>query len=108
MGVVPSDASEEAAVSSGVGELLGAPAYRQSAEDRQITLLDAIRRLHVEIETKQRDLLRLVEEAQRQGASWSKIGEAQNVSAQAAQQRSKRWRAQQLDKTTPRNEGESL
>ncbi|OMB81409.1 hypothetical protein A5746_05075 [Mycolicibacterium conceptionense] len=102
MGVMPSD-SEEAAVSSGVGELLSGPAYQQSAEDRQVALLDAIRRLHVEIETKQRDLMRLIEEAQRQGASWSKIGEAQNVSAQAAQQRSKRWRAHRSDKTSSKS-----
>lgn len=73
-----------------VDQLLRSPAYRQSANEREVELLAAIRKLHVEIETGQRDLERLVGEAHRQGVSWGKIGEAQGVTAQAAQQRAKR------------------
>ncbi|WP_421874679.1 hypothetical protein [Mycolicibacterium wolinskyi] len=94
------DVGEEPETAGIVRQLLDSAAYRQSASDRQAELLDAIRRLHVEIETRQRDLFRLVEEAQRQGVSWSKIGQAQGVSAQAAQQRAKRRQAVGSHKST--------
>lgn len=90
-------AGADEADGSTVAELLSSPAYQQSASDRQDELVDAIRRLHVEIETQQRDLSRLIEEAQRQGASWSRIGEAQGVTPQAAQQRFKRWKRTHSD-----------
>lgn len=88
-----------------VKALLRSPAYRQSASERQIELLNAIRRLHVEIEVRQRDLSILIEAAQRQGISWSHIGQSQGVTAQAAQQRFKRWKNSQKDSNYPTKQG---
>ncbi len=88
-------------------EILGSPAYEYSAAERQAELVDAIRRAQVEVETLQRDQALLIEEAQRQGVSWSRIGEAQGVTPQAAQQRFKRWKKSRGDEQTLDNQRSS-
>jgi hypothetical protein len=77
--------------------LIGSPEYERSAEDRQREVLDEIRRLGARIAVVERDLAndkttldKLIQIARRQGASWSKIGEALGISAQAAHQRAAR------------------
>lgn len=75
-----------------VEAVLRAPDLARSAAEREEDLLEAIRRVFVEIETKERDLYLLIEEAQRQGVSWRKIGRVQGaMSPQAAQQRAARY-----------------
>lgn len=76
----------------GVRKLLESPDYAKSARERQVELLERIRQLDVLLATIQRDLQAVIDEAQRQGATWRAIGEAQGISAQAAQQRAARYR----------------
>ncbi|OZE13476.1 hypothetical protein CH249_01240 [Rhodococcus sp. 05-2255-3B1] len=93
---VVTDEPEETRVD--IGKLLSSPDLALSAAERERNLLDAIRRVFVEVETKERDLNMLIDAAQRQGVSWRKIGLAQGaLSPQAAQQRSARYRRRTQD-----------